>query len=133
MAPRGYLVPTRASSLMNQTVLGCAWARPWKKVYTWPHPFSARGAFPGNAEDTAGHSSSYIVLSAHTHADDPPQIGATPTSSYAYAHARPISKKWSGQNRTGRTGPVQYSPANHGILYSRIQQLVGCTEMSIYM
>ena len=27
-------------------------------VYTWPHPFSARGGFPGNAEDTAGQSNS---------------------------------------------------------------------------
>ena len=67
VALRGNLVPTRASSVVNQAVLGCAWARPWKNglvlciqshVCAWPHPFSARGGFPGNAEDTAGHSSS---------------------------------------------------------------------------
>ena len=67
VAPRGYLVATRASSLVNQTVLGCAWAQPWKNglvmciqphLCAWPYPISARGECPGNAEDTAGHSSS---------------------------------------------------------------------------
>ena len=106
MAPQGYLVPTRAleSRGPERLRMGATLEKRSGSVYkphvcAWPHPFSARGGFPGNAEDTAGHSSS-----PHTHADDPPQVGATPTSSYAHVHARPISKKWSGQNRTGCTG-----------------------------
>ena len=31
-------------------------------------------------------------IAGYTHADDPPRVGATPTSSYAHAHARPVSK-----------------------------------------
>ena len=35
-------------------------------VCAWPHPFSARGRFPGKAEDTAGHIYQQLALPAHT-------------------------------------------------------------------
>ena len=74
VAPRGYLVPIywclesrepdRFRLPMGATLekrsgsilCTCIYIQP--RVCAWPHPFSARGEFPGNAEDTAGHSSS---------------------------------------------------------------------------
>ena len=60
---------------------------------------SATSGFPGNAEDTAGHSMQHAAACPHTHA---PQVDATPTSSYAHAHARPIP----GPAKTGPAVPA---------------------------
>ena len=99
LAPRGYLVPIRASSLVKQTDfrlrMGATLEKRSDSVYNLTYVLGAtlflrEGGFQAMRKTQLAHSSSYLC--PHTHAGDRPQVGATPTSSYAHAHARPISK-----------------------------------------